>query len=80
MALFDTLRAALRLQEAGFHEAKAGAIVTTVAEAVNERLATKDDLQSLEQRLTIRMGMMVTAATGILLAAMGITAGVLASM
>ena len=106
MALFDTLKAALRLREAGFDEAKAGAIVSAFAEDIGERLATKVDLlqleariterlahleerfderithseESLEQRLTIRMGMMVTAATGILLAAMGITAGVLASL
>lgn len=79
MALFDTLKAAMRLQEeGGFDERQAGAIVATVTEAVDDR-ATKADLVSLEQRLTIRMGMMFTAATGMILAAIGIATGVIVS-
>ena len=109
MVLFDTLKAALRLREAGFDEEKAGAIVSAFAEDIGDRLATKVDLQhleariteqlahieerfvrlegritegdeSLEQRLTIRMGMMFTTATGVLLAAIGIATGVIVSM
>ena len=79
MALFDTLKAARRLQEAGFDEEKAGAIVSAFAEDINERVATKVDLQQLEQRMTIRMGMMAIAATGVLLTAIGIATGVLAA-
>ena len=36
--------------------------------------------ESLEQRLTIRMGMMFTTAIGVLLAAIGIATGVAVSM
>ena len=79
MALFDTLRAALRLREGGFDERQAGAIVSTLADDLGEQLATKDDLQQLEQRMTIRTGMMVTAATGVLLSAIGIATGILAA-
>ena len=79
MALFDTLRAALRLREGGFDEHQAGAIVSTLADDLGEQLATKDDLQQLEQRMTIRTGMMVTAATGVLLSAIGIATGILAA-
>ncbi len=79
MAMFDTLKAARRLTDAGFDEEKAGAIVAAFAEDINERIATKVDLQQLEQRMTIRMGMMLTAATSVLLAAIGIATGVLAA-
>ena len=116
MVLFDTLKASLRLRDAGFDEEKAGAIVSAFAEDIGERLATKVNLQqlearlaeqfarieesfvrveeqfarleermtqgekSLEQRLTIRMGMMFTTAIGVLLAAIGIATGVAVSM
>ncbi len=102
MVLFDTLKASLRLREAGFDEEKAGAIVSAFAEDIGERLATKVDLQRLEariaeqfarieeriahsegtldQRMTIRMGVVATTATGVILAAIGIATGVLASM
>ena len=55
MALFDTLKAALRLREAGFDETKAGAIVSAFAEDIGERLATKVDLLQLEARITERL-------------------------
>ena len=84
MAMFDTLKAARRLTDAGFDEEKAGAIVSAFAEDINERVATKDDLRQLEERLdhrlTIRMGMVATTATGVLLAAIDIATGVLASL
>lgn len=80
VALFDTLKAAMRLRdEGGFDEPQAGAIVATVADAVGERLATKDDLQHLEQRVIVRIGMMLVATTGLLLAAIGIATGVIVS-
>lgn len=47
MVLFDTLRASQRLQQAGFEAPKADAIVTTFAEDISERIATKDDLDQL---------------------------------
>ena len=41
---FDTLKAATRLQRAGFDEDKARALVSTFAEGMVENLATKQDL------------------------------------
>lgn len=79
MALFNTLKAALRLREAGFDERQSGAIVSTLAEDFGQQLATASDLQQLEQRMTIRTGMMITAATGVILTAIGIATGVLAA-
>ena len=72
MAMFDTLRAARQLREAGFEEAHADALVSTFAEGVAANLATKDDLKPLERRMTIRSGAMVAAATGIIIAAIAI--------
>ncbi len=72
MAMFDTLRAARQLREAGFEEAQADALVSTFAEGIAANLATKDDLKQLEQRMTIRLGAMVAAATGIIIAAIAI--------
>ena len=78
--MFDTLKAARRLTDAGFDEEKAGAIVAAFAEDINERIATKDDLHQLEQRMIIRMGVVATTATGVLLAAIGIATGVIVSL
>ncbi len=102
MATFDTLKAAQRLQEAGFDEDKAGAIVSTFAEDFGVGLATKVDLQQLEariaerldhheertddrfelmeQRMTNRFGVYATAATGVLLTAIGIATGVIVAL
>ena len=44
---FDTLKAATRLQEAGFEEDKARALVSTFAQGMVENLATKQDLAPL---------------------------------
>ena len=51
---FDTLRAATQLQEAGFEEAHARALVT-VAEGAIENLATKDDLEKVATALDTRI-------------------------
>ena len=51
---FDTLRAATQLQEAGFREAHAHALVT-FAEDVTENLVTKDDLASTETTLDMKI-------------------------
>ncbi len=76
---FDTLKASRRLQQAGFDEAKAEAIVSIFAEDVGTNLATKDDLAQLEQRLTIRMGAMVAGGVAILLAGMGVVTAIILS-
>ena len=46
-AAFDTLKAATQLQEAGFEEEKARALVSTFAQGMVESLATKQDLAAL---------------------------------
>ncbi len=85
---FDTLKASRRLQEAGFDEAKAEAIVSIFAGDIGASLATKEDLaavraemaqmeQRLEHRLTIRMGAMVAGGVAIVLAAISIATGII---
>ncbi len=73
---FNTLKAATRLQnEAGFNEKQARVLVATFAEGIGENLATKEDVAmlrgdmcELEQRMTIRLGAMIAAAVGIIVA------------
>lgn len=63
---------AKRLKSAGFAEEQAEAITGVIRETRDadlSKLATKEDLATLEARLTIRFGGMIAAATGILLAA-----------
>ena len=50
MAL-DTHKAVKMLQQAGFGEGQAEAVVTTVSDALNETVATKADLLTLEAGL-----------------------------
>ena len=102
---FDTLRAATRLQEeAGFSEQQARVLISTIADGMDENLATKDDIVALdhridaldhrivaldqkldlsvaalehsmaamEQRILVRVGSMVAAATVIGVAAVGV--------
>jgi|HubBroStandDraft_3_1064219.scaffolds.fasta_scaffold387891_2 hypothetical protein len=68
---FDTLKLARRLETAGFPHQQAGDMSEAIAEAV-ANLATKGDLttglNSLEQRLIIRLGGLITLATGVMVA------------
>ncbi len=52
---FDTLRAAKLLQQAGFDESQAEAVVTTVGDALTENVATKADLERVETTLKAEM-------------------------
>lgn len=67
MAIMDTHEAVKLLQGAGLDEEKAEAIVRVVGVG-QDALATKADLEALELRLrhdlTLRLGAMVFAATG----------------
>jgi hypothetical protein len=68
----DTLEVAKRLKGAGFDDAQAETLTGVfreTREADLTRLATKEDLNALEARLTVRFGGMIVIATGILLAA-----------
>ena len=49
--VFDTLATAHALQEAGFEEAQAAAIVDALRHAVTEEVATKTDLSELRAEL-----------------------------
>ena len=75
---FDTLAYAKKLKKAGVPEAQAEVHAEAVAEIIDERIATKQDilelkrdLKELEMRLkhdlTIRLGVMMT--TGIIIVA-----------
>jgi len=68
---FDTLKYANRLKKAGFTpeqaEEQAGAL-SEVMEIGLKELATKSDLAQLEQRMTIKLGMMIFGAVGAALA------------
>ena len=52
--VFDTHRAVKDLEEAGFPEAQAEALVEIVGAVVRETVVTKGDLDAMEQRLTAR--------------------------
>lgn len=76
---FDTLEFSKRAQEAGFTEKQAEFQAREAAQAIELKLATKVEVNSvrdellkemkmMEQRLTIKMGGMITIAVGILLA------------
>ncbi|MBF0165975.1 MAG: DUF1640 domain-containing protein [Magnetococcales bacterium] len=52
---FDTLSSVKRLKEAGFTDAQAEVQTRIIAELVDERLATKQDLKEFELRLELRL-------------------------
>jgi len=52
--VFDTHRAVKNLEEAGFEEAQAEALVEIVGSAVGENVATKADLDAMERRTVSR--------------------------
>lgn len=75
---FDTLHATHLLREAGFDEKQAESIVHVLFDA-QARLVTRDyfdlkmeflgkDLQAQELRMTMKLGAMLVAAVGILVA------------
>ena len=51
MSNFNSLKAAESLQDAGFEVQQAEAVVGTVTQALNENLATQDDLRELSERM-----------------------------
>lgn len=76
---FDTLAFAKKLKEAGVPDAQAEVHAEAIAELIDERIATKQDLKELEitlrrdvkeleLRLTIRLGAMMTASIAIIAA------------
>ena len=78
---FDTLKFASKLQSGGFSPEQAKAAAEAFADATGEELATKADLKmetanlrsdirELELRMTIKLGGLIVASTGIILAAL----------
>ncbi len=66
---FDTLKFANTLKEAGVPSAQAEAEARAIATAIGEvDVATKNDLKELELRLTLKVGAMLVAASGIIIA------------
>ena len=76
---FDTLAYANKLKQAGVPDRQAEVQAEAMAELVEERLATKRDLNELEERLanrmseleyrlTVRLGSMLVVAVSILAA------------
>ena len=59
--VFDTHRAVKDLEEAGFPEAQAEALVEIVGLAVGENAATKGDLDAMEQRLEAKFTAQINA-------------------
>ena len=56
--IFDTLKAAQELRKTGFEDRQAEAVVETISKAVSETVATKADLQLLEQSVDSRFEQM----------------------
>ena len=82
--MFNTLRYAKMLEEVGFSRDQAETSVKILVEIMEDKLATKQDLNefeiklqhslaSLESKLTIRMGTMLAASIAILTAIQKLT-------
>ena len=60
---FDTHRAVKSLEEAGFEESQAEAVVEMVRSAIGDNVATSSDLRSSEQQSAVRMDAFEEQAT-----------------
>ncbi len=68
---FDTLKFAKRLQEAGMQKEQAEELAEAIKEVQSDSAntaATKQDLQILEQKLTIKLGSFIAIGIGIIAA------------
>lgn len=61
---FDTHKAVAALKQAGFEEAQAEAVVTTIGEALGGNVATKADLKELEAALYKQLWLMAVGIVG----------------
>jgi hypothetical protein len=66
--MFNTLKYAKRLEDVGFSKEQAETSIEILSEIMEEKLATKEDLQLLKADLTIRMGAMLATSIAILTA------------
>ena len=63
---FDTLSYANKLIAAGFTKQQAEVQAEAIVELINENLATKRDLQEMENWMILKLGTMLTIAIGII--------------
>ena len=68
---FDTLHNYERLRKVGFNEAQAKEQTAIIAELVDEKLATKQDIKELKKDIIIWLGGIVVVASGIIIATIG---------
>ena len=61
---FDTYKAVAALKQAGFEEAQAEAVVTTIGEALGGNVATKADLKELEAALYKQLWLIAVGIVG----------------
>jgi hypothetical protein len=66
--MFNTLRYAKMLEEAGFSRDQAETSIKILVEIMEDKLATKQDIRELKLELTLRMGTMLAASVAILAA------------
>lgn len=66
--MFNTLRYARMLEEAGFSRDQAEISIKILVEIMEDKLATKQDIRELESKLTIRFGTMLAASVALLAA------------
>ena len=65
---FDTHKFVKRLTAAGMPDAQAEILAEEQTRLIDERLATKDDLERMELRLTLRLSTMMAASIAIIAA------------
>ena len=64
--VFDTRKAVKALREAGFEDAQAEAVIEQMRVALGENVSTKDDLEKLELRMTLKMYAAVAVGVGMI--------------
>jgi hypothetical protein len=70
--LFDKLAYVDRLIKSGIDESQARALSDALDEALKESVATRNDIERLEHRLTVRVGAMFVAFYGVVLATLAV--------
>ena len=64
--IFDTHKAVKALRDAGFDDSQAEAVTEQISVAIGENLATKDDLEKLELRVTLKVYAAVVAGVALI--------------
>jgi len=64
--VFDTHKAVKALRDAGFDDSQAEAVTEQISAAISENLATRDDLEKLELRLTLKVYAAIVAGVALI--------------